>query len=81
MPRRKQIEFDSDTFLALQQLASDRMATFQELADEAFADLLKKHNRPVGLAEALKQSAQESAKESKKNNVVEMKSRQHNRRK
>jgi hypothetical protein len=81
MPRRKQIQFDSDTFLALQQLASDRMATFQELADEAFADLLKKHNRPVGLAEALKQSAQENAKESKKNNVVEMKSRQHNRRK
>jgi hypothetical protein len=77
MPRRKQIEFDSDTFLALQQLAGDRMATFQELSDEAFADLLKKHNRPVGLAEALKQSATES----KKNNVVEMKSRQRIRRK
>jgi hypothetical protein len=77
MPRRKQIEFDSDTFLALQQLAGDRMATFQELSNEAFADLLKKHNRPVGLAEALKQSATES----KKNNVVEMKSRQRIRRK
>ena len=77
MPRRKQIEFDNDTFLALQQLAGDRMATFQELADEAFADLLKKHKRPVGLAEALKQSA----KESKKNNVVEIKSRQRLRRK
>jgi hypothetical protein len=77
MPRRKQIEFDSDTFLALQQLAGDRMATFQELSDEAFADLLKKHNRPVGLAEALKQSATES----KKNNVVEIKSRQRIRRK
>jgi hypothetical protein len=77
MPRRKQIEFDSDTFLALQQLAGDRMATFQELADEAFVDLLKKHNRPVGLAEALKQSATES----KKNNVVEIKSRQRIRRK
>jgi len=77
MPRRKQIEFDSDTFLALQQLAGDRMATFQELSNEAFADLLKKHNRPVGLAEALKQSATES----KKNNVVEIKSRQRIRRK
>ena len=77
MARRKQIEFDSDTFLALQELASDRMATFQELADEAFADLLKKHHRPVGLAEALKQSA----KESKEDNVVEMKSRQRIRRK
>jgi hypothetical protein len=33
------------------------MKTFQELADEAFADLLKKHNRPVDLKEALRQSA------------------------
>ena len=72
MPRRKQIRFDSDVFLALQQLANDRMATFQELADEAFTDVLKKHNRPVGLADALKQSAEES----RKNNVVDMRSRQ-----
>lgn len=77
MPRRKQIEFDSDTFLALKQLADDRMATFQELADEAFSDLLKKHKRPVGLAEALKQSADET----KKNNVVELRSRKHTKRK
>jgi hypothetical protein len=68
MPRRKRIEFDSDTFLALKQLADDRMATLQELADEAFSDLLKKHKRPVGLAEALKQSADET----KRNNVVEL---------
>ena len=77
MARRKQIEFDNDTYLALNELANDRMATLQELADEAFKDLLKKHNRPVGLAEALKQSATES----KKNNVVEIKSRQRIRRK
>ena len=77
MSRRKQIEFDNDTYLALHELANDRMATFQELADEAFKDLLKKHKRPVGFAEALKQSVGES----KKNNVVEMKSRQRIRRK
>ena len=35
----------------------DRMMTFQELADEAFADLLKKHNRPVDLRSALRKSA------------------------
>jgi hypothetical protein len=52
----------------LKQLADDRMATLQELADEAFSDLLKKHKRPVGLAEALKQSADET----KRNNVVEL---------
>ncbi len=61
MSRRKQIEFDRETFLALIELASDRMSTIQELADEAFADLLKKHGRPVGLKAALKQSASDSA--------------------
>ena len=55
--KRKLIEFDAETLQALRMLATDRMATFQELADEAFADLLKKHNRPVSLREALSASA------------------------
>jgi hypothetical protein len=38
----KLIAFDDDAFDKLKQLARDRMASFQELADEAFADLLKK---------------------------------------
>ena len=38
---RKLIAFDDDTAAKLAQLARDRMATFQELEDEAFADLLK----------------------------------------
>jgi hypothetical protein len=54
---RKLIEFDEDTFDKLKQLARDRMATFQELADEAFADLLKKHGIPVDLKDALRKSA------------------------
>jgi hypothetical protein len=33
------------------------MMDFQELADEAFRDLLKKHNRPTDLKSALRQSA------------------------
>jgi hypothetical protein len=37
------------------------MMTFQEVADEAFADLLKKHGRPVGLKAALRKSAGVSA--------------------
>jgi hypothetical protein len=53
---RKIIAFDDETFDALKLLASDRMSTLQELADEAFADLLKKHGRPVGLKDALRQS-------------------------
>ncbi|WP_369810098.1 hypothetical protein [Bradyrhizobium sediminis] len=54
---RKLIAFDDDTFDKLKQLGRDRMATFQELADEAFADLLRKHGIPVDLKDALRRSA------------------------
>ena len=54
---RKLIAFDDDTFDKLRQLARDRMATFQELADEAFADVLKKHGVPIDLKDALRKSA------------------------
>ena len=54
---RKLIGFDEDTFDKLRQLARDRMASFQELADEAFADLLKKHGVPIDLQDALRKSA------------------------
>jgi hypothetical protein len=54
---RKLIAFDEDSFDKLKQLGRDRMATFQELADEAFADLLKKHGIPVDLRDALRKSA------------------------
>ncbi|MGY3444643.1 hypothetical protein [Bradyrhizobium sp. USDA 4473] len=61
---RKLIEFDDDTFDKLKQLGRDRMATLQELADEAFADLLKKHGIPIDLRDALRKSAklQEAAR-------------------
>lgn len=54
---RKLIAFDEDTFGKLTQLGRDRMATFQELADEAFADLLRKHGIPIDLKDALRKSA------------------------
>jgi non-homologous end joining protein Ku len=54
---RKLIAFDDDTFDKLKQLGRDRMATLQELADEAFADLLKKHGVPIDLKDALRKSA------------------------
>ena len=54
---RKLIAFDDDTFDKLKQLGRDRMATVQELADEAFADLLRKHGIPVDLRDALRKSA------------------------
>jgi hypothetical protein len=52
----KLIRFDPETLTALEELAGDRMASFQELADEAFADLLRKHERPVGVLQSLKRS-------------------------
>jgi hypothetical protein len=53
---RKLIAFDEDTFGKLTQLGRDRMATLQELADEAFADLLRKHGIPIDLKDALRKS-------------------------
>jgi predicted DNA-binding ribbon-helix-helix protein len=55
--RGKRVQFDDETWMALDVLARDRMMDFQELADEAFRDLLKKHNRPTNLKSALRRSA------------------------
>lgn len=55
--RRKLIEFTGERWQALESLARDRMATIQELADEAFRDLLEKHQRPETLGGSLKMSA------------------------
>ena len=54
----KRVAFDAATWHALDLYARDSMKSFQELADEAFADLLKKHQRPTALKDALRQSAQ-----------------------
>jgi non-homologous end joining protein Ku len=63
---RKLIAFDDDTFDKLKQLGRDRMATLQELADEAFTDLLRKHNIPIDLKDALRKSAAEPKTSAKK---------------
>ena len=59
---RKLIAFDDDTLDKLTQAARDRTTAFQEtafqeLADEAFTDLLKKYGIPVVLKDALRKSA------------------------
>jgi len=60
-PRRKLVEFDAETWQALDLLTRDSMKTLQELADEAFRDLLRKYGRPTDLKAALRQSARSSA--------------------
>lgn len=44
---RKMVNIETATLAALELLATDRGANLQELLDEALADLLKKHRRPV----------------------------------
>ncbi len=57
----KRINLDDETFRALDLLGRDQMKDFQELADEAFRDLLRKYDRPLDLKEALRKSAAVSA--------------------
>jgi len=57
----KRVQFDEETWQQIDLLGRDQMKDFQELADEAFRDLLKKHGRPSSLKEALRRSAGVSA--------------------
>ena len=57
----KRVQFDDETWTAIHLLAQDRMQDFQELADEAFRDILRKYGRPTSLKEALRKSAGASA--------------------
>jgi len=40
--------------------------SFQDIADEAFADVLKKHKQPVGLKASLRESVQTPRSKSKR---------------
>jgi hypothetical protein len=62
----KRIQVDEDTLIKLTDLGRRRMATFQELVDEALADLLKKHGVPIDLKDALKKSARKITPKSEK---------------
>ena len=52
----KRVSLDERTWQALKGLGRDSMKDFQELADEAFRDLLRKHNRPTALRAQLRES-------------------------
>ncbi len=65
--RRKLVEFDEETWQALDLLGRDSIKTFQELADEAFRDLLRKYDRPTDLKAALRSSAEPRAPSQNRN--------------
>jgi hypothetical protein len=54
--KRKSIEFTSEIWQALALLTLDSRRSLQDLADEAFLDLLRKYRRPTSLKEALQES-------------------------
>lgn len=54
--RRKLVEYDAETRHALRLLSGDSMKSLQEMAGEAFVDLLNKHGRPVTLKQAPKRA-------------------------
>lgn len=57
----RRIEFDAETWHALNQLSLDTGKRLQDLADEAFRDLLKKHRRPITLRDALRETVRMQA--------------------
>lgn len=59
---RKMIHVATASHDALQTLARETGQTFQDLVDEAIADLLKKHKRPVTLKDMLRESLASAGK-------------------
>jgi hypothetical protein len=52
----KRVQFDEETWQAIEAVMSRHGLTFQELTDEAFKDVLKKYKQPFGLMDSLRES-------------------------
>lgn len=52
----KRVQFDDETWSVVNLLRQERRRSFQQLADEAFADLLVKHEHPADLKSQLRLS-------------------------
>jgi hypothetical protein len=50
------VQFDDETWAAINALRQERRRSFQQLATEAFRDLLEKYHRPVHLKDQLRES-------------------------
>jgi hypothetical protein len=55
MPGQR-VQFDDETWKAIVALSRRNGKTLQQLTDEAYADLFRKHKQPVGLMASLKES-------------------------
>jgi hypothetical protein len=63
---RKMIHVSMASNEALQALAAESKQSFQDLIDEAIADLLKKHKRPVTLKDMLRESLSDDSKQTRR---------------
>ena len=52
----KRVHFDDEIYAVINLLRQERRRSFQQLADEAFADLLAKHGHPADLKNQLRVS-------------------------
>ena len=52
----KRVQFEDETWQAIEAVTRGKRKSCQELVDEAFDDLLKKYQQPVGLMASLKES-------------------------
>jgi hypothetical protein len=52
----KRVQFDEETWQAIDAVMSRHALTFEELTEEAFKDVLKKHKQPIGLMASLRES-------------------------
>ena len=67
----KRVQFDDETWAAINLLRQERRRSVQQLAEEAFKDLLAKYQHPVGLKEQLRASAGNSNKKQLKGSVAD----------
>ena len=52
----KRVRFDEETWAVVNLLRQERRRSFQQLSEEAFADLLLKHGHPVDVKNQLRAS-------------------------
>ena len=62
----KRVQFDEEMWAAINLLRQERRRSFQQLAEEAFRDLLEKHHRPADLKTQLRESAGVAPKRKRK---------------
>jgi hypothetical protein len=61
----KRLQFDRETWNAIDVMARDQMKSIEEITEEAFRDLLKKHGRSADFREQLKLSVRAAKKASR----------------